>query len=208
MFSDSYTQIEHGTAAEILDQLNPLLDGAPFDPAMARILSHDLPFYNGYSVVEVTDHDVNPPRQVSFVYKNSVGGDRVFILNGQNEIIYFLNKHVPIFLNEENIKLYIRFFFSYVRGRHGRFIIVENVDEVDWREEPAPAGRKALSKMIVPINLKNIGADGVYHLSASIVFKDSLFESDINVDENGTVSLSNQELLVEDIPVIDDQFDQ
>ena len=174
MFSDSYTQIEHGAAAEILDQLNPLLDGAPFDASMARVLSHDLPFYNGYSLIEVTDHDVNPPRQISFVYKNTEGGDRVFILNGQNEIIYFLNKHVPIFLSAEIIKLYVRFFFSYVRGRHGRFIIVENVDEIDWREEPAPAGRKALGKMIEPLDIKNVTAEGVYHLKASIIFKDSL----------------------------------
>ena len=208
MFTDSYTQIEHGPAAEILDQLNPLLDGAPFNPAMARVLSHDLPFYNGYSLVEVTDHDVNPLRQISFIYKKSTGEDKIFLLDGQNEVIYYLNKAVPIFLSEEIIKLYVRFFFSYVRGRHGRFIIVENVDDVEWREEPAPAGRKALGKMIEPMNLKNISDEGAYYLSASIVFKDSLFESDISVDESGTVTLSNQELLVEDIPVIDDNFDQ
>ncbi len=208
MFTDSYTQIEHGAAAEILDQLNPLLDGAPFDPAVVRILSHDLPFYNGYSLIEVTDHDVNPSRQISFIYKNSAGGDRIYLLNGQNEVIYHLNQLAPIFLNEETIKLYVRFFFNYVRGRHGKFIIVENIDDVKWREEPAPAGRKALGKMIQPIELKNITENGTYQLSTSIVFKDSLFESDISVDENGNVTLSNQELLVEDIPVIDNNFDQ
>lgn len=209
MFTDSYTQIEHGAAAEILDQLNPLLDGAPFDPAMARILSHDLPFYNGYSLIEATDHDVNPPRQVSFVYHNKTEApQRVYILNGQNEVIYHLNKAAPLFLNEDMVMLYCKFFFSYVRGRHGRFIIVENVDEINWREEPAPAGKKALGKMIEPLTLKNITDEGAYQLKASIVFKDSLFESDITIDESGNVSLSNQELLVEDIPVIDDQFGQ
>lgn len=208
MFADSFTQIEHGDVAEILDQLNPMLDGALFDPAVARVLSHELPFYNGYSLVEVSDYDVNPPRQISFVYKNTEGGDRLYLLNGTNEPIYHLNKAVPIFLKEETAELYVRFFFNYVRGRFGRFIIVETPDEINWREEPAPAGKKALGKMISPIELKQVSEDGTYHLKANIIFKDSLFESDISVTEDGTVSLSNQELLVEDIPVFDDSFAQ
>jgi len=183
MFVDAFKTIEHGAAAKILDQLNPFLDGAEFDSAIVRVLSHPLPFYNGHSLVEVTDHDVNPARTVSLIYKDSQDGDRISILNGKNEVIYALNKSVPIFLNEENISLYVRFFFNYVRGRHGRFLIVETVDEINWKEEPAPSGRKALSKMITPVTLKS-------------------------VDENGIVSLSNQEMLVEDIPVIDDSFDQ
>lgn len=212
MFTDSFTEIEHGIAAEILDQLNPLLDGAPFDSSMVRILSHSLPFYEGYSLVEVTDHDVNPPRQVSFIYKdqgNKEGDkDRIFILNGKNDPIYHLNKAVPILLNEDLTTLYVRFFFTYVRGSYGRFLIVENVDEIDWKEEPALSGRNALGKMISPVRLKSAVKDGDYQLSANIIFKNSLFESDIAVEANGNVTLSNQELLVEDIPVLDDSFGQ
>lgn len=208
MFADSFTEIEHGAAAGILDQLNPLLDGSPFDSSMVRILSHSLPFYAGYSLIEVTDHDVNPPRKISLIYNEKEDKDQIFILNGTNEPIYSLNEVVPILLNEEHIKLYVRFFFTYVRGSYGRFLIVENVDEIDWREEPAPSGRIALGKMISSLSLKPVLEDKVYHLKACIVFKDSLFESDICVEANGNVTLSNQELLVEGIPVLDDNFGQ
>ena len=208
MFTDSFTQIEHGAAAEILDRLNPLLDGASFDSATARVISHELPFYAGYNLVEVSNYDVNPPRKISFIDQDNKEADSIHILNGKNEAIYSLNKSAPIFLNEQIIQTYVRFFFHYVRGRHGRFLIVENIDDVDWREEPAPAGRRALAKMINPIEIKSIDGEGTYHLNASIVFKDSLFESDISVSPDGTVSLSNQELLVEDIPVLDDHFGQ
>lgn len=203
MFTDSFTQIEHGDAAKILDLLNPLLDGAPFDAVMIRIISHDLPFYDGYSLVEVSDYDVNPPRQVSFIQKE----DEILILNGTNEPIYKLNEKLPILLNEDIVKTYIRFFFHYVRGRHGKFQITENIDDVDWREEPAPAGRKALSKMIQPLEMVSANAEE-YQLRGSIIFKDSLFQSDIQVKKDGNVSLTNQELLVEDIPVVDENFDQ
>ena len=206
MFQDSFIQIEHGDAAKILDILNPLLDGSPFDPALARILSHKLSFYDGYDLVEVTDYDVNPPRRISFVYKNS-DKPEAHILNGTNEPIYALNEKAPLAITSENVYLYVRVFFHYVRGRFGRFLIVENVEEIDWKEEPSPAGKKALSKMIMPLTLKS-STDENFQLTASIVFKDSLFESDIYVQSDGNVNLTNQELLVEDIPVLDDTFGQ
>lgn len=207
MFQDSFKLIEHGDAAKILDGVNPLLDGSPFDPSVARILAHPLPFYAGYDLVEITDYDVNPPRKISVIYKaQEQGSADIYILNGKNDPIYELNKKAPIQLDEKNVFIYVRFFFSYVRGRFGRFIIVENVDDIDWKEEPSPAGKKALAKMINPLTIKS--ADGEYHLSASIVFKDSLFEADIKVETDGSTNLSNQELLVEDIPVLDDTFGQ
>lgn len=206
MFADSFEQIEHGEAAKILDRLNPQLDGSPFDPAMARILSHSLPFYTNCSLIEVTDHDVNPPRKISMVRENNEG--TIHILNGTNEPIYNLNQTIPFSLNAETVKLYTRFFFSYVRGRHGHFFVTENADEINWREEPAPNARKALGKMISPLSIESTDEAGTFHLKASIIFKDSLFESDVQVTKDGVVSLSNQELLVEDIPVIDDSFAQ
>ncbi len=203
MFQDSFKLIEHGDAAKILDQLNPLLDGSAYDPAITRILSHPLPFYAGYDLVEVSDYDVNPPRQTSFIYK----GDEITLLNGKNEPIYEINKKAPIALDEKNIFLYVRFFFHYVQGRFGKFNIVENVEEINWKEEPSPAGMKALSKMVHVLKLKPMQGDE-YHLTASIVFKDSLFQTDIKVQPNGQVDLLDQELLVEDIPVLDDVFAQ
>lgn len=206
MFSDSFEQIEHGEAASILDKLNPALDGSSFDTATARILLHPLPFYKNCDLIEVSDHDESPARKVSLIRNNSE--EKIEILNGTNEPIYHLNENGLLSLNSENVKTYVRFFFAYVRGRHSQFFVVENADEVSWREEPSPNARKALGKMIIPLTLDESNHDNGYQLKASIIFKDSLFESAIHVDPNGTVTLSNQELLVEDIPVIDGSLNQ
>jgi hypothetical protein len=208
MFSDAYITIENAAAIELAEKVSTKLDGSDFDPIHSRIISHALPFYNGYHLCEMTDLESSPTRKISFIYKENGGKNDIFVLDGTNEPIYSLNKQVPIFLNNENIITYTRFFFHYVRGRFGRFNIVENVDEISWREEPAPSGRQALAKMIKPLAFKDLDKNETYHLSCSIVFKDSLFESDIIVKENGDVSLSNQEMLVEDIPVLDDSFQQ
>lgn len=208
MFSDAYTTIENEAATALIEKLNVKLDQKFLDLSNIRVLSHSLPFYNGYNLCEVSDFDNTPPRLVSFIDKEGGDNDDLYVLDGTNEPIYFLNNHVPIFLDSSNIITYVQFFFHYVRGRFGRFHIVENVDEINWREEPAPAGRRALAKMIQTLEIKNNQDDDHYYVSASIIFKDSLFESDIIVKQNGEVSLNNQEMLVEDIPVLDDSFQQ
>ena len=60
--------------------------------------------------------------------------------------------------------------------------------------------------MIAPLMISSKDEEE-WSLISSMVFKDSLFETEINVQMDGTVRLSNQEILVEDIPVLDDHFD-
>ncbi len=208
MFSDAYTSIDPRTALPFLKNVNASIEGSPYGPNNIRILQHALPFHAGHSLFEITDLSAHPSRSVSIVQKDGDPNNDVTVLDGTNAPIYSLNAQAPIFLNAANAVIYARFFFHYVRGRFGRFNIIDTVDDIKWKEEPSPAGRKAISKMIVPLSLKEESADGIYHLACSIIFKDSLFESDIQVKENGEVTLSNQEMLVEDLPVIDDSLNQ
>jgi hypothetical protein len=92
-----------------------------------------------------------------------------------------------------------------VRGAHGIFHVIHKLEDVNWREQPALSGRKALEKLITPMAIKDKSEDG-YILNATIVFKDSLFKSDIAVKNNGMISLFNQEILVEDLPIADSNF--
>ena len=62
--------------------------------------------------------------------------------------------------------------------------------------------------MLYPIKLLNADETGGFNLQGCMVFKDSLFQAKIKVDANGFVALSDEELLVEDIPVLDDTFGQ
>ena len=92
-----------------------------------------------------------------------------------------------------------------MKGRHGRFLLVENVDDISWKEEPPPSARSAIGKMLSPIEI--LGQEGgIYHLTAKMIFKDSLFKSDIYIDAHGTVTLKDEELLIEDMHVLDDIF--
>lgn len=204
MFQEAFTKLEVEETAIILDEVNPKLEGTPFDPLGTTVLAHDLPFYPGFRILDIADHSISPPLHRYVLYKPG----QPVVLDFTNEPIYQLNRALPIKLDDNNVTDYVRFFFSYVRGRHGRFIVTESVDDIKWKDEPPPAARKAIGKMLEPVQIKEKLGGGIYHLIARVMFRDALFKTNVHVVPNGDVALSDEELLIEDMPVQDDTFGQ
>ena len=60
----------------------------------------------------------------------------------------------------------------------------------------------------MPVTVISSAPGQGYTLQATIVFRDSLFRSKVNVTPDGMVNLFEEELLVEDMPLLDDTFGQ
>ncbi len=204
MFQDAFIKLDALESETVLEDINPVLEGSSFDSETVTILGQKLSFYPDYRFLDIADYEVVPHARRFIIYKP---GD-VVVLNGTNEPVYALNEKAPLLLDENTAVDYVQFFFSYVKGKHGRFIITETVDDIQWKEEPPPAARKAIGKMIESVLVTKIDDDGSYHLVASMMFKDSLFKTSVIVSPSGLVNLSDEELLVEDMPVLDDIFGQ
>jgi hypothetical protein len=205
MYQEAFEKLEVDEAAGILDRISPLLEGVHFDPVETTVLAADIPFYPGCKLLDISNHTTMPAVRRHVVYSPKLSA----VMNFHNESIYKFNDDLPIKLDIGNVGTYVRFFFTYVRGKHGRFIIVESIDDISWKEDPPPSARQAIGRMIKPVTLvKEVGEDGIYHMEARIVFKDSLFKSDVAVKPDGLITLSNEELLIEDMPVLDDTFGQ
>lgn len=203
MFSDALVKIEGEEAAPVIDEINQTLEDTSFDPGKSVVLGQNIPFYPDHKYIDISDYEAVPHRQRFVIYKPG----SVVVMNWTNDPIYKLNKEVPLTLNEKNVASYARFFFSHVRGRHGRFILIDSVDDIRWREEPPPVVRKAVGKMIQPVSILSHDA-GNYVLQSCMVFKDALFKAKVNVSADGVVNLSDEELLIEDMPILDDVFNQ
>ena len=204
MFQDAFKKLEIEEVATLLEDVNPVFEHTAFDPVQTTILAQDIPFYKGYRFLDIADYSVSPEKRRFVIYKEN----DIVILNWSNEPIYALNLRVPVTLEKFNICDYIRFFFTYVRGKHGRFIVSESVDDIQWKEDPPPAARKAIGKMLLPLASVEPDENGVFKTKATMMFRDSLFRADVEVKANGLVTISNEELLVEDMPVRDDTFGQ
>ncbi|MEO5368373.1 MAG: hypothetical protein H7831_18850, partial [Magnetococcus sp. WYHC-3] len=154
MYHEAFTKLDLAEAATILDIVNPAFDGTKFDPVETTIMTQQVRFYPGYRLLDIADHASKPALRRFVLYTP----ENFIVLNFTNAPIYSLNEKLPIKLNSENVDDYVRFFFSYVRGRHGRFIITESVEDIHWRDDPPPSARKAIGKMLNPESIRLISS--------------------------------------------------
>lgn len=198
--AEDWQKLDSENAKRVLEEINPKLTPVPFRVESTTVRFQKLPFYREHMLYELTDLSTVPGARKYAVCKP---GD-VNIINWTNQPIYETNEKAPIVLDEESIIAYVKFFFGYVRGRHGRFWVIETIDDVRWQVEPPAQGRKIMQEMLEPVTLISQDPDGTYNLDAFMVFKDSLFRTQIHVKKDGLVSMSDEELKIEGIPVLQD----
>jgi hypothetical protein len=202
--TEEWQKLGPDAAVKLLGEINPHLSPVSFNPESTTIRSQKLPFYKEYSFLELTDLSTVPGARKYVLYKPGAKGADVNVINWTNRAIYDANEKAPVVLNEETVVSYVKFFFSYVRGRHGRFLIIETIDDVRWQIEPPAQGRKVMQEMLAPVELGGVEADGTFNLTAFMVFKDSLFRTRIHVKPDGLVSMSEEDLKIEGMPILQD----
>lgn len=204
MFQEVYEKLENKKKHEVLFSLEEALKPAHIDEENMTVIRCPIDFYPEHNLYEIVDNKVMPPLQRFFVtdkkHKN------IHTIDYNSECIYQLNDKAGLFITEENITEYIKFFFNFSRGQHGRFLILNTVDDIQWQEEPPLAARRAIASMITPISVSKISQDGSYLCNACFIFKDSLVNAAVKVFTNGKIEISDEEILVEDMPIMDDSL--
>jgi hypothetical protein len=184
----------------------------PADKTLVQVA--DLPFYEEYKFYALTDMTLPPPNVRYVLYKP---GD-LNIMNWTNEPIYMVNEKAPIKLERKSLVTYAKFFFHYVRGQLGRFIIVEKPEDVRWLDNANDKEKADVAAKLMNVTYKGIGRDNLFTLTATVVFKNALFKTDIKVAPYemdvfdpelgapehftiGQMKLTNEELLLEELNV-------
>jgi hypothetical protein len=198
--TDDWQKLDAEKTARILSEVNPHLEPVPFSMESTAIRTQKIPFYKDFEFLELTDMSAVPAARKYAIYKPG----SVSVITWTNQAIYDMNEKAPIVLNDRTVVPYVRFFFNYVRGRHGRFVIVEGIDDIKWQVEPPLQGRKVMQEMLSPVAVTGQDEDGTYNLEAYMVFKDSLFKTRVHVKKDGLVSMSEEELKIEGMPILQD----
>jgi len=184
----------------------------PQDKTLVQVTA--LPFYEDYKLYALTDMTLPPPNVRYVLYKT---GDLV-MMNWTNEPIYDVNEKAPIKLDRKSLVPYAKFFFHYVRGQLGRFVIVEKPEDVVWLENATDEEKAKVAAHLKPVAYKGIGRDNLFTLTAIVVFKNALFKTDIKVAPYemdvfdaeagvpehftiGQMKLTNEDLLLEDLNI-------
>ncbi len=173
-----------------------------------------LPFYEEHKLYSLQDTTLPEPNTRYILYKD---GD-LTIMNWTNEPIYEVNEKAPIKLDRKTLPIYAKFFFHFVRGQLGRFIIVEKSEDVRWLDNATDEEKAKVAESLKPVKYQNIGRDNLFTLASTVVFKNALFKTDIKIapyeleafDKEagmpeqftiGQMKLTNEELLLEDLNI-------
>lgn len=184
----------------------------PQDKTLVQVTQ--VPFYEEYKFYAMTDMSLPPPNVRYMLYKS---GDPN-MMNWTNEPIYSVNEKAPIKLDRKTLVPYAKFFFHYVRGQLGRFIIVENPEDVTWLPEANEKEKADVAANLMPVTYKGIGRDNLFTLTCTVVFKNALFRTDIKIAPYemdvfdpeagspehftiGQMKLTNEELLLEELNI-------
>ena len=186
--------IENSDAAPIIDLLNAQLERSDLDPYEVKLQEFPLSFYKEWSLIAIEASEINA------LYDASL--KQIIVLDGVAETIEKANSAKGFSLNQNNVAEYIQFYFKFTRGRHGVFQVIENTDAIDWQAPPPIATKKSLDEMIAPIIVSNNDSAG-FDIEACVLFKDSLFNTAIEVSMEGRVSIKGQEVLIKGLDVPD-----
>jgi hypothetical protein len=211
MMNEAFVKMDEKESETYVKALSPSLEHGAFLGDHITVLSQDLAFYPGYRLLDIGDYGVMPPVRKFAVCKKDKNGLDVHMIDGTPAPIQALNAKGALVLDTLTVIPYVKFYYDYVRGAKGRFQIIQSIDDIQWLEEPPPAARQALGKMIAPMDLidaAHLPLKADFILKASMIYRDSLFSCHIHVSEAGAVSISDEEMHIEDMPLLDDTIQQ
>ncbi len=211
------TEFDKNESVNFHDDLEEIFPKVKIYEENMRICSFNLPFYEEYKLYSISDISVSSQNFRYILYKN---GD-INVLDRTNEPIYHVNEKAPIKINENNCISYAQFFFHFVRGTRGRFIIVEKLEDIDWLSDTTEEEKAKVNNYLKPIMYRGIDSDNLFTLTAIVVFKNALFKTDIKIASAemdvmdpetkevdhltiGQIRLMNEELLLENLNVFND----
>ncbi len=214
MFDQTFQALDAVATQKFLADVAPLVSPIKFADGKTSVQCASLPFYDDFKLYAVSDSSLPPPNTRYLLHKTGDAG----LMNWTNEPIYAVNERAPIKIDRKTCLPYARFFFHFVRGQLGRFIIVEKPEEVVWLANANDEEKKEVNSRLMPLTYKGIGRDNLITLTATVVFKNALFQTDIkiapfemdvfdaelNAPEHfsiGQMKLTNEDLLLEDLNV-------
>lgn len=125
-------------------------------------------------------------------------------LDGSSAVLHAMNpKHLSAGLSAEAAAQYLLLFSSAVRGEEGRFRIVTSTAQLQKAE--GQTLRKFRPKVDIGPLEPQPTEDG-FSMTACVIYGAALFRSEFIVTPSGAVEMTNDDLLVPDLPVVAERF--
>ena len=127
----------------------------------------------------------------------SDAGGNLYRLDGLSPIINILRDKVRI--NSTNVEAYLRFFNFFTRATDGPFIVVQSASDSMAPRLQGNARISEAERHYAPVDCELEG--NVFQCAATIFYSNAVFFARFSIDRAGAVSMTGDELKVEDLPV-------
>jgi len=194
MTNRNYKQIKLSETEElsIIPLLNAENDLFYFSEESVSIKAFELPFFENYICLEVWMLHSTPPISLNYLWNKN---DEVIAFNGYKEFIFDNLPKFGLVLNPQTIMPYVRFVLDCIWTFHGSLRLIEDYDEIEFSKKPTPNEQEFLLKSIR--RAKITPTENGYSIDAVIVYGDSLFQSNIELQNNGILDIVSETLLCE-----------
>lgn len=204
-----WQEVDGELAARVLHDLRKDYAGLD-DVDDARIVFRRWPmsFYDGFDYYEITVTKAGRRETGYFLW---TPGEAIF-LDGHSSAVHALNERVGLRLGKHEIQDYLYFFCASVEGEAGRFLVIDELDDLVFNVEPnedyLAAVGKAIEPPSPPIAIADLdGEIRSYSIAACILYGDTLFRARFRVHVDGQVEMTEDEELFGQMPVLkDDQL--
>ncbi len=176
----------------LIDQLNPI-NSKRYVGKTTDIRSAHLPFYpDNISILHLTDPNWGNTFQTYYLEDNG----SLHWLNGTSPPIHEVNAKAPIALDEANVLAYLRFFFYFVQGSDGPFLIFESPEQPEIPLINAVDDKLELAFHAHPASYNGRDEDGKFWVAAIVWYGNALFEVRCQVHTGGMIEMMEDNLIV------------
>lgn len=194
-------KIEGGDKVLLLNKLEKEL-GIICDVPL-EIFKSSLPYFKDTFVYHLYYSDT----VIKYILGNE---DFVSYLDYTNAPIYDLADKNEFILSSNMVIDYVYFFFDAVKGPQGKFSFPKNSNDIPLCIDIGISD-EVINNIKCNINepqLLEVSQDYIL-LEGNCFFKDSLFKTKVKISSNGQISMSDEELVLEGLPIaIEPQFNQ
>lgn len=173
---------------------SPIANLEAFDLAAARVA--DLPWLGAWLLTL-------PHQDRSFEVPLVLDHDGLHQVPGQNHWIYQAVEGRSLPDSAEGLMAYVRFFLAtVVSATHGRFLIVENAAGIEWPSGADPQMQMDFAARVTPLEFAGTRPDGRHAFRGTLLFRQALFATTVLVDADWQLELTDEVLLLEDLPIL------
>lgn len=194
----AFQKLEGSEASSLIERLNKKWRGSAFDAKRTVVHARPLSFMEEWVLAEAVDAANIPEKKCACIDN----GQECVPIEFNADFIVDFAKSKNMILSRDSASDYLRFWFEYARAGRDRFLLVEAIDEMPWREDPTPQARKSLAKTVTPLTLIEAHANG-FTFKACVLFRDTLFDCTVDLSMNGKVLIKNRTIMAEGLTVAD-----